>query len=95
MLEMAHREYGRLPWSRLFEPAMNLAEAGFVVSARLHDLIAADPELGQMAAARAYFFDAGGKPRAVGARLENPALDRKSTRLNSSHVKRSRMPSSA
>ena len=27
--------------------------------------------------------------------LENPALDRKSTRLNSSHIEESRMPSSA
>ena len=74
MLETAHREFGRLPWSRMFEPAMNLAEAGFIVSPRLHELVSSDPELARMPAARAYFFDAEGKPRTVGARLENPVF---------------------
>ena len=35
MLKMAHEEHGRLPWSRLVEPAMQLAEDGFEVSPRL------------------------------------------------------------
>ena len=36
-----------------------------------------------------------GLPYAMGTQLAHPDADRKSTRLNSSHVKRSRMPSSA
>ena len=32
---------------------------------------------------------------ALGARLADPTTDRKSTRLNSSHIQKSRMPSSA
>src|SRR5262245_30058967 len=39
MMEMAHESYGRLPWSRLFEPAMRLARDGFPVSPRLAQLI--------------------------------------------------------
>lgn len=74
MLEMAHRDHGRLPWARLFEPAMRLAESGFTVTPRLHKLISSTPELREMPGTRAYFFDANGEPRAVGTRLENPAL---------------------
>ncbi|MGH6929902.1 MAG: gamma-glutamyltransferase, partial [Dongiaceae bacterium] len=40
LLELTHREHGRLPWPRLFEPAIRLAEEGFAVSPRLHALLA-------------------------------------------------------
>src|SRR5690606_9231384 len=39
MLEVAHRDYGRLPWARLFEPAIAIAEQGVPVSPRLHALL--------------------------------------------------------
>lgn len=73
MLELAHRDHGRLPWRRLFEPAIRLAEEGFKVSPRLHGLIAGDEHLPKLAAARAYFYDAEGAPLAVGHVLKNPA----------------------
>jgi gamma-glutamyltranspeptidase/glutathione hydrolase len=44
-LELAHQKHGRLPWAQLFEPAIELAEKGFVISPRLHRLIAADSSL--------------------------------------------------
>jgi gamma-glutamyltranspeptidase/glutathione hydrolase len=75
MLRMVHEEHGRLPWSRLVEPAMQLAEDGFEVSPRLARLIAAYGERGRLRAdfaARAYFFDAAGAPRPVGYLLRNP-----------------------
>jgi gamma-glutamyltranspeptidase/glutathione hydrolase len=45
MLEMAHRQHGRLPWARLFEPAIRLAEQGFPMSPRLFTLLAGEKEL--------------------------------------------------
>jgi gamma-glutamyltranspeptidase/glutathione hydrolase len=71
-LELAHARHGRLPWARLFEPAIRLAEQGFEVSPRLHRLIAADPLLRRHAAARAYFYLADGNALPVGHRLRNP-----------------------
>jgi gamma-glutamyltranspeptidase/glutathione hydrolase len=74
MLELAHVRHGRLPWRRLFTPAIRLAEQGFPVSPRLHRLIAADPLLKRNAAARAYFHLADGSALPIGHRLRNPAL---------------------
>ena len=39
LLETLHKQHGRLPWARLFEPAIRLAEQGFTVSPRLHLLL--------------------------------------------------------
>lgn len=72
LLADAHRTHGKLPWRRLFEPAIKLAETGFVVSPRLHMLIASESHF-QQERARSYFLDAAGQPLAVGARLRNPA----------------------
>lgn len=72
MLEMAHRDHGRLPWTDLFEPAIKLADSGFKVSPRLNMLIGRDKHLGTQAAARRYFYSADGSPRAVGEVLRNP-----------------------
>ena len=76
MLELAHRQHGRLPWASLFQPAITLAEQGFKVSPRLHQLLAADPHLRQDPAAAAYFYDAKGQPWPVGHVLKNPELAR-------------------
>lgn len=74
MLALAHAQHGRLPWARLFDPAIRLAEQGFVVSPRLARLIAEDKALMLDATARAYFYDANGRPHSAGALLKNPAL---------------------
>lgn len=73
MLELAHRQFGKLPWARLFEPAIALSEQGFVVSPRLQMLIAADKYLTQERA-RAYFYHPDGTPLGVGQTLRNPAF---------------------
>lgn len=78
MLWLAHREHGRLPWKRLFEPAIMLAEEGFRVSPKLAQSIARDTALASMPVVQDYFFtrDAAGNraPLAAGALLKNPAL---------------------
>ena len=73
-LEMAHRQHGKLPWARLMEPAIHLAEQGFNISPRLHALLQADPHLKKDPIAAAYFYHPEGSPRAVGFVLKNPAL---------------------
>lgn len=74
MLEAAHAEHGRLPWARLFAPAITLATNGFEVSPRLHRLITLDRHLRKDPVAAAYFYDGQGQPWPVGHRLRNPAL---------------------
>ncbi|WP_084635825.1 gamma-glutamyltransferase family protein [Comamonas sp. B-9] len=72
MLEMAHKEHGKLPWASLFEPAIRLATDGFKVSARVNALTAQEKFLGQDPVASGYFLDAHGKPWPVGHLLKNP-----------------------
>jgi gamma-glutamyltranspeptidase/glutathione hydrolase len=74
MLELAHRQHGKLPWASLFAPAIELADAGFPVSARLHLLLASDRHLRLDPVAAAYFYDADHNAWPVGHLLKNPAL---------------------
>lgn len=71
MLELAHGKHGKLPWKRLFEPAIELAENGFDISPRLHYFIGRAKGLKRYSAARRYFFTQDGKPKPVGTRLVN------------------------
>jgi len=71
MLELAHRDHGRLPWAELFEPAIALAERGFEISPRLYFLL--DRAAGN---ARAegfldHYFDESGSALATGTLLVN------------------------
>lgn len=75
-LFMLHEQHGRLPWGQLFEPAIAVAERGFAVSPRLHQLLAQNTALREQPAAAAYFYDQDGKPWPVGHILKNPALAR-------------------
>jgi gamma-glutamyltranspeptidase/glutathione hydrolase len=76
MLELAHREHGKLPWAQLFAPAIKLAEDGFPVSARLSGEIAEDAYLPKMPEAAHYFLDAQGHALPASTLLKNPALAR-------------------
>jgi gamma-glutamyltranspeptidase/glutathione hydrolase len=71
-MEMAHRQYGKLPWAKLFEPAIKLAENGFQVSARLALLLRWYGEKSFAPNARSYFFP-DGSPLAMGVTVRNPA----------------------
>ena len=72
LMDMAHKKAGKLPWAKLFEPAIRLADKGFKVSPRLHYLIDRDPILKKFASTRHYFYDKDGAPRPVGYVLKNP-----------------------
>ena len=74
MLELAHRQHGKLPWTSLFQPAITLAEQGFKVSPRLNRLLAAEQHLRKDPVAAAYFYDPKGQPWPVDHVLKNPEL---------------------
>jgi gamma-glutamyltranspeptidase/glutathione hydrolase len=74
MLAQAHQQHGKLPWARLFAPAIALARNGFEISPRLHAQLKADRHLRKDPTARAYFYQANGEPYPVGYRLRNPEL---------------------
>jgi gamma-glutamyltranspeptidase/glutathione hydrolase len=76
LLEAAHQKWGRLPWERLFEPAIRLAEEGFPVSPRLSGLLSQETALKSDPTARATFYQEDGSPRPVGHVLRNPAFAR-------------------
>lgn len=73
-LEMAHRQHGRLPWARLFQRAITLADSGFPMSQRLYTQVAADKFMGGSPEMTAYFLDAQGKAKPVGTMIKNPQL---------------------
>jgi gamma-glutamyltranspeptidase/glutathione hydrolase len=72
MLEVAHRQHGRLPWAQLLAPAITLAEQGFRVSPRLHALLQADALLKKDPLALRFFYQADGQAWPVGHVLRNP-----------------------
>lgn len=74
MLEMAHKQHGKLPWAQLFAPAIQMADSGFRVSARLGTLLKDEKYLKNDATAAAYFYKADGSPIDTGSLLRNPAL---------------------
>jgi len=74
MLELAHKENGKLPWAVLFQPAIELAENGFNISQRLAKKIANDKYLKTQKQARDYFYDENGAPLKAGTLLKNPEL---------------------
>lgn len=60
-LDHAHKTWGKLAWSNLFDEAIRLSEQGFVVSDRLAKLVAMkiNPGINQLPPAKEYFFPSG------------------------------------
>lgn len=63
-----HRQYGKLPWKMVVQPAIVLADRGFVVSSRMAAAIARQQTLQQNPAARR-IFTRNGNPLQIGERL--------------------------
>ncbi len=78
LYQAVHERHGALPWSELFEPAISLAEAGFEVSPRLHELldrIRRVTSLDENPSTAEYFFP-DGEPLPVGTVRTNHAYAR-------------------
>lgn len=74
-LALAHQRHGRLPWRRLVEPAIRLAETGIPVSAELaQSLRAARERLAPWPTSVKVFFKTDGAPYQAGETLVQPDL---------------------
>ena len=74
MLEMAHKERGKLAWNDLFAPAIGLARNGFIVSPRLEGWLNLIKTLRDEPALREVYYNEDGGPKKQGDRVTNPAL---------------------
>lgn len=70
-MELAHGRHGKLLWADLFAPAIALAESGFALPSRLHDLLKWEGAEAFAPDARRYFFNDDGTPKAAGTVLKN------------------------
>jgi gamma-glutamyltranspeptidase/glutathione hydrolase len=71
----AHAAYGKLPWAKLFDPAIALAEQGFVMNPRLFESLKGNKGRADKAAsAKAVFFGPDGEPLPVGTTIKVPEL---------------------
>ncbi len=73
MLQLAHKEHGRLPWRSLFVDSETLADDGFIVSPRLAAYISGRAPQAQTADVAGYFTRPDGKKYVAGDRLKNLA----------------------
>ena len=74
MLETAHTLHGKLAWSKLFVPAITLAEKGFKMSPRLYGLLKNDKQLKKDPYSAKIYYQPNGEPIPVGQTVQNPAL---------------------
>ena len=74
MLELAHKEHGKLLWKELFEPAISIARDGFDVPPRLAAWLSRIPGLREEPGIRSVYFNAEGSLRKAGERIANPDL---------------------
>jgi gamma-glutamyltranspeptidase/glutathione hydrolase len=72
MLWMAHAKYGKLPWAKLFEPAIKLAEDGFPVGPKLARTIKGFTRGADMPDIKAHFYHPDGTPLQEGEIYKDP-----------------------
>jgi len=72
MLWLAHQKYGKLPWTKLFEPAIKLSEDGFPVGPKLARSVKNFSRGADMPDIKAHFYHADGTPLNEGEIYKNP-----------------------
>lgn len=74
LMAEAHKKWGKLPWAKLFKPAIRLSEKGFIVNKTLESrLQGIAPLWGNFDEARSLYW-VDGKPLKAGAKFKNPKL---------------------
>lgn len=77
----AHAARGRLPWARLFAPAIRLAQRGFTVTPRLNAALSASKGTAAFAGGQRVFYTAMGEALPAGTKVRIPALAKTLRRL--------------
>ena len=73
MLELAHKEHGKLPWADLFQSSIKLADDGFTLTPRYVASVARMARvLTRFPDTAAYFLDGKGQPLPEGYLRKNP-----------------------
>jgi gamma-glutamyltranspeptidase / glutathione hydrolase len=74
LLELAHKEHGKLAWNSLFATSITAARNGYPVSSRLAAWLDLVKPFRDEPAARATYYTADGSPKKQGDTVVNPAL---------------------
>ena len=75
MLELAHHEHGKLPWAKLFAPAIMLADQGFAISPRLYEEgRQQEARLARIRSTASYLLGPDRRFKPMGTVLKNPEL---------------------
>ncbi len=74
LMEMAHKKWGKLPWGKLFEPAIRLAEQGYAVSAPQYDWMKRLEKLWVKFPDMQKLYWRNGAPAPRGTIIKNPEL---------------------
>ena len=74
LMASAHRKWGKLPWARLFDPAIRLADQGYTITPRLGSALNQLKTIWKdFPTAQAIYWQ-DGRPKRAGETVKNPAL---------------------
>ena len=77
LMARAHQAHGKLPWAKVFAPAIRLARNGFAITPRFHRTLTANANLAASTPmGRSLFYDAAGAAKPAGTIVRNPELAR-------------------
>jgi gamma-glutamyltranspeptidase/glutathione hydrolase len=87
ILKESHEKYGKLPWKKLFEPAISVAKNGFVVDERMYLLAKQVAHLSELTEFREIYFDKNGQPKKAGTIIKNPKMAQTLTTIANEGIK--------
>jgi gamma-glutamyltranspeptidase/glutathione hydrolase len=81
MMYEAHKEYGKLPFKDLFQPAIKIANEGFIVSERFHNLSKQISYLKDFKESAEIYLKKDGKAYEIGEKITNKKLAKTLTKI--------------